>query len=176
MTLIVDNPQQVAHLERFAQTSENAWPGSINVLIKIDTGYHRAGVSTDSSAIGKIVAAASDRCSIVGIYSHLGHSYSSNSPREALAFLKTELTEAVEGANAVKSHISKAGAKDPGANFLITIGATPTATATQTALATDEGREVLDLIASIKKNFDFEIHAGVYPVLDMQQLGKDFIS
>ncbi|KAF2155370.1 hypothetical protein K461DRAFT_222633 [Myriangium duriaei CBS 260.36] len=168
VTLLVDHPQQVVHVQEFVRSNKNAWPGPVSVVVKIDAGYHRAGIKPGSDVLSKIASAAADQTlvSIAGVYAHMGHSYSSSSPTEALNFLKGELSEALAGAEALQSHLSE----PPKQGMIISIGATPTATATQTLLASDEGGEVAKLIASIKQRFQLEIHAGVYPVLDMQQL------
>lgn len=52
--------------------------GKYCVFIKIDTGYHRAGL--DANSIDSIVKLAkrilnSRTCSFIGLYSHAGHSY-----------------------------------------------------------------------------------------------------
>ncbi|KAF4556199.1 D-serine dehydratase-like protein [Elsinoe fawcettii] len=168
VTFLVDHPAQVQNLISFATASPTNWPGSISVMFKIDAGYHRAGLSPKSSLLEKLTTTASSSPTIFisGVYCHMGHSYSSSSPAEALTFLRDELTEAVSGAETVLSALPS----PPSTPLIISIGATPTATATQNFFTTPEGAEVATLIASVKEAFQLEIHAGVYPVLDMQQL------
>lgn len=52
--------------------------GHYNVFIKIDTGYHRAGI--EAERLSTIIELAkhiqnSHTCSFLGLYSHAGHSY-----------------------------------------------------------------------------------------------------
>ncbi|PNS21284.1 Neurofibromin [Sphaceloma murrayae] len=168
ITFLVDHPAQVEHLTAFATASPLDWPGTISIMIKLDTGYHRAGLMPQSALLSKlaVAAASSPVISISGVYSHMGHSYSSGSPTEALAFLHAELSEAIAGAETVLAALSS----PPAEPLIISIGATPTATATQNLHSASEGSEVATLMAHVKETFQLEIHAGVYPVLDMQQL------
>ncbi|TKX24533.1 hypothetical protein C1H76_3141 [Elsinoe australis] len=168
ITFLVDHPTQVQNLISFATASSTNWPGSISIMIKIDAGYHRAGLAPKSALLTKLTttAASSPTIFVSGVYCHMGHSYSSSSTAEALSFLHTELSEAVSGAETVLSSLPS----PPSSPLIISIGATPTATATQNLLSSSEGAEVAALISHVKEAFQLEIHAGVYPVLDMQQL------
>ncbi|GAM83194.1 hypothetical protein ANO11243_011800 [Dothideomycetidae sp. 11243] len=168
VSLLVDHPQQIVHLHEFVRSRDAAWPGPVSVVVKIDAGYHRAGIKPTSDILPRIASAVADDglVSIAGVYAHMGHSYSSSSPAEALNFLKDELSEAMAGAEKLLSYLPESASK----GMIISIGATPTATATQTLLASNEGGEIKKLITSAKERFQLEVHAGVYPVLDMQQL------
>ena len=97
----------------------------------------------------------------------MGESYGSNSPQEALEFLMDEIKDAKAGAD----QIVQALPSDSTGKLTISLGATPTATAVQNALVETEWNQKLrSYIEEIKGMYDVEIHAGVYPVLDMQQL------
>ena len=68
--LLVDHPTQVDFLENFIENSPSL---NVNwsVFLKIDTGYHRAGVTCDNRGIAvatKIID--SPRLSLKGLYSH----------------------------------------------------------------------------------------------------------
>ncbi len=68
--LLVDHPTQVDFLENFIESSpslDTKW----SVFLKIDTGYHRAGVTCDNRGISvalKIID--SPRLTLKGLYSH----------------------------------------------------------------------------------------------------------
>lgn len=168
ISLFVDQP---THIEYLSKLDDAAWPGAVWVFVKIDAGYHRAGLSPESrtlDALAKAIAAQS-KVRLAGAYAHMGHSYSSSSPSEALQFLQKEIGEVSTGARRLIQASPSVSGK-----FTISIGATPTATALQNLL--HGGTETYDVetyrafIDQTKQEFDLEIHAGVYPVLDMQQL------
>ncbi|KAL9096367.1 MAG: hypothetical protein Q9165_001364 [Trypethelium subeluteriae] len=102
-----------------------------------------------------------------GFYSHMGHSYGFGSPAEALDGLVAELTGAAKAA---------AMAREKGVaskKLTITVGATPTATAVQNILAGGidvKAQSTKRVIEQMKEDYEVEVHAGVYPLLDLQQL------
>lgn len=56
--------------------------GTYSVFIKIDTGYHRAGLDAyKTEPILKLARriCSSPRCTFLGLYSHAGHSYDQSS-------------------------------------------------------------------------------------------------
>ncbi len=67
--LVVDSPEAVAVLER----SE----ASLAVFLKVDCGYHRAGLDPESSMPEKLAwrLAGSERLTFAGLLSHSGHAY-----------------------------------------------------------------------------------------------------
>ena len=70
LNVLVDMKEHIDMLEKT--------DGHYNVFIKIDTGYHRAGLA--SSSPQPIIELAqyiqqSHTCSFLGLYSHAGHSY-----------------------------------------------------------------------------------------------------
>ena len=163
--LFVDHPEQ---LKTLVQIDEAVWPSKIPIFVKIDAGYHRAGVPPDSDVLEKIstILASQDRVKLIGAYAHMGHSYSSSSPKEALQYLRSEIEGALAGAERLIRALPSTEQR-----MTISIGATPTATSFQHLLSERSDHiEFLNLLDKVGKNFDLEIHAGVYPVLDMQQL------
>ncbi|THV77193.1 hypothetical protein D6D28_00539 [Aureobasidium pullulans] len=164
--LFVDHPEQIKHL---AKLDESVWPGTIPLFIKIAAPISRAGLLPRSESISPLVQAivSAPKVRLVGAYAHMGESYGSNSPEEALEFLMHELKDAEAGAD----QIAKALPNGSSGNLTISLGATPTATAVQNALVENEWNDKFrTYVQEVKKNYDVEIHAGVYPVLDMQQL------
>ncbi|TIA64858.1 hypothetical protein D6C83_02546 [Aureobasidium pullulans] len=164
--LFVDHPEQIKHL---AKLDESVWPSTIPLFIKIAAPISRAGLLPRSESISPLVQAivSAPKVRLVGAYAHMGESYGSNSPEEALEFLMHELKDAKAGAD----QIAKALPNGSSGKLTISLGATPTATAVQNALVENEWNDKFRIyVQEVKKNYDVEIHAGVYPVLDMQQL------
>jgi D-serine deaminase-like pyridoxal phosphate-dependent protein len=164
--LFVDHPQQV---ESLSSVDDSSWPGRIPLFIKIAAPISRAGLLPKSASIKPLVQAiaSTTKVQLVGAYAHMGESYGSNSPEEALEFLMNEVKDAKEGADQIMQSLSDG----PSGRLTISLGATPTATAVQNALVeTEWNQKFRSYIEKVKDTYDVEIHAGVYPVLDMQQL------
>ncbi|KAI6356035.1 hypothetical protein MCOR25_007989 [Pyricularia grisea] len=170
-----------------------------HAYIKIDMGGRRAGVQLESAAFAGVVEAAlraHDAGAVVlsGLYSHAGHSYAGDSRAAAVAMMAAEIGALVQAADAVvKTRAAGAGKELP--PLVLSAGASPTALAVQNLLSgemeqmmsevgiDDKGgaavsqelmAAVLELGALLEdvqdKGHVTEIHAGVYPLLDMQQL------
>ncbi|KFY70785.1 hypothetical protein V499_08951, partial [Pseudogymnoascus sp. VKM F-103] len=141
-------------------------------------GYQRSGILAASELFKELIAALlplieGGKCKIVGLYSHAGHSYAGSDPATAISLLNDELRALLDASNALR-------ALAPADQLTFSVGATPTTTAVYnllhpsasasasetTALATLQGT-----IEAVKQaDAAIELHAGVYPVLDMQQL------
>ena len=85
LNLFVDMEEHVSLLE--------STDGVYHLFIKIDTGYHRAGL--DASVPEPIVSLAkrivrSRNCSLLGLYSHAGHSYDQPSIEEVKRVAREE--------------------------------------------------------------------------------------
>ncbi|KAK5126321.1 hypothetical protein LTR85_010557 [Meristemomyces frigidus] len=169
--LFIDHPSHVKILE---QVDPSAWPGQIPVWVNIDVGYHREGVSAHSKQLADIAysLSSSKRTHLAGLYTHMGHSYSVSSPEEALKYMAAELEGLEEGAieflKITGAHETKSASAT---KVTLSLGATPTATSVQNLLEDSEGaKEYRAMIDKINRSFAVELHAGVYPVMDMQQL------
>ena len=169
--LFVDHPEHIKALDKLDRKS---WPGQIPVWVNIDVGYHREGVTADSAQLADLATAiaASNRVTLAGLYTHLGSSYSVSSPGEALKCFAEELEGLEEGAVAFLKVAGARGTSSGDAQkVVLSLGATPTATSVQNLLDDTEGaKQYQDLLEKVNKSFAVELHAGVYPVLDMQQL------
>jgi D-serine deaminase-like pyridoxal phosphate-dependent protein len=111
----------------------------------------------------------SDVFKVIGLYSHLGHSYGFSTPSEALSGLHKEFSDLEVASKEILQHLPS------DTNLTFSVGATPTATAAQSVIAVDKSPEAERLqkyITALQqtKKFHLELHAGVYPVLDCQQL------
>ncbi|KAF2501416.1 hypothetical protein BU16DRAFT_522385 [Lophium mytilinum] len=165
INVLIDHPDQVEH---FSQTSFKEPDTRIGAFIKVDTGYHRSGVAPESATLKTIVDGimTADCLVLSGFYSHLGHSYGGNSAAEAIQGLIHEIRSTKEAVD-----LACEGLKVQN-RLTISVGATPTATAVQNILmksdpAADEARKVIEQVAA---TCHLELHAGVYPLLDLQQL------
>jgi len=173
--VFVDHPSHVKILDEVQTTS---WPGRIPVFVNIDVGYHREGVSATSAQLADIAYAlkASERVHLLGLYTHLGQSYGVSSPEEALRSLAEELEGLEKGAieclKITGAHESK---DEKTQKVVLSLGATPTATSIQnfslgSSDAGDAAQQYRKLLDRLNQSFAVEMHAGVYPVMDMQQL------
>jgi D-serine deaminase-like pyridoxal phosphate-dependent protein len=171
ISLFVDHPDHVRLLESIPETT---WPGKIPVFVKIDVGTHRSGVAVGQGQLSDLAYAlkASQRTNTAGFYAHMGHSYGVGDPQEALKFFAEELEGVEQGALEFLKCVGVSGSKNPNApKVVLSIGATPTATAAQNIVDDAEGgKEYRALLERIGQSFAVELHAGVYPVMDMQQL------
>ena len=179
ISLLVDN---IAQLESLA-TVHRLSGHQIGLYVKIDTGYHRAGLGPNSGKLKDLLTRiveeteASGKAYLEGFYSHAGHSYAVDSRAGAMSLLTLEIEGLVQAAN-VASTLHFSGGDGYPRRFVLSVGATPTATSIQSlecGTPDDTGwhRESADLRKCIdghRASYEFEIHAGVYPILDIQQL------
>lgn len=159
VNILIDN------IEAFQKIHAQLGSTKIGVFIKIDTGYNRAGIKTSSSKFPDLVKAVVERVgdSFRGFYSHFGHSYGGNSEDDAAHGLIAELQGLQEAVGAVPKGFS--------GRLVLTVGATPTATAAQNMLShSPRAGEFQELLGSLEEKYTIELHAGVYPLLDMQQI------
>jgi D-serine deaminase-like pyridoxal phosphate-dependent protein len=164
INIIIDN---LAAFTKF-QAAASAASVQIGVFIKIDTGYHRAGITTSSPNFPTLVSAiacASTGTFLKGFYSHYGHSYAGNSQDDAANGLIEELL----GLEAAIAALPSTTNQD---KLTLSVGATPTATAAQNMLSSSSPRVQAfhTVLSRLQTNFSIELHAGVYPVLDNQQI------
>ncbi|KAG4034902.1 hypothetical protein MFRU_002g02510 [Monilinia fructicola] len=173
LSLMIDHPSQLRSVAAI-HTKTNIPP---LIFVKIDMGGHRAGVipgtDTCSQLISSVISLASRSvCIFHGLYSHAGHSYSSNSQTAALDYLRQEFEALLVTSEEVHS---AAASKLP---LVLSVGATPTSSAIRNLLLPTTSVESTNEIAALKATIgairdagcEIEIHAGVYPMLDMQQL------
>ncbi|KAI0076068.1 hypothetical protein K474DRAFT_1645622 [Panus rudis PR-1116 ss-1] len=163
--VLIDHEEQIKFLEEFETTkaSFRRW----SAFIKVDAGSKRAGLDPRSPIFESLVqkALSSPSISVFGFYCHAGHSYASTSPTAASKFLSVEVN-AVNDAAAlglkIKSSLQQTPSERVGnEEFVLSVGSTPTAHA-----ATAETRAQLSALL----NGSLELHAGNYPLLDLQQL------
>lgn len=166
---MIDHPTQVPLLAKIG-------PHPPQIFLKIDVNYNRAGVLLNTPTYTALLRAALDahtagHCILHGLYAHAGQSYYTREDWAALAYLTTEFTILAEAARDIR-------AMSP-IPLVLSVGATPTATALQhpdislDSTSTPKGQvaTLSTLLKQLKdEDLSLEVHAGVYPTLDLQQL------
>ncbi|KAK2843941.1 hypothetical protein FQN49_005925 [Arthroderma sp. PD_2] len=182
VTCLVDSTEIIPHLSRY-----HALCGMrLGIFLKLDTGYGRAGVTHDSPQFDAIVSELytlegkePHLFTLRGFYSHMGHSYGSDNPSEAMDYLRIEIEgceQAARRASALPPPVPFDGEADYSRRrFILSVGATPSTTAAQNLTASQASSlsgadKVKVAIDQTKEKYDVELHAGAYVTLDMQQL------
>jgi D-serine ammonia-lyase len=69
--LLMDHPAQIAIVEKILSQSSNSCTTPISVFVKLDTGYHRAGIPCDGKGISLVNEILQSKAlKLVGLYSH----------------------------------------------------------------------------------------------------------
>ncbi|KAK0631963.1 putative serine dehydratase domain-containing protein [Immersiella caudata] len=174
LSLMIDHPSQLAAATTL---TSHPTPHPPLLFLKIDAGYGRAGIRPTSPACLSLIDAAleAERSGSVilhGVYCHAGHSYSARKDWEGMEYLAAEFA----GLAGPAEYIRK---QRPGRDVVLSVGATPSATSVQNLVFLEDGKGEEDGSASEVRRlwgvlrdggFKLEVHAGVYPTLDMQQL------
>ncbi|GAA5816460.1 hypothetical protein MFLAVUS_009989 [Mucor flavus] len=151
--IFIDNLATLEALEAYCSSTDN---GKINVFLKVDCGYGRAGVpinDSDTLTLAKRLD-QSPHVHFNGIYSHAGHSYSAKSRTEALEYLKNECDMGRQFRDYFVSN---------GVTIRhVSIGATPTVKAITSFMKETDMKQILSGIS--------EVHAGAFAFLDRQQV------
>jgi D-serine deaminase-like pyridoxal phosphate-dependent protein len=123
-------------------------------------------VSTQTPFFKELVGKAlkSSTVSVYGFYCHAGNAYASTSISEATNFLSSEV-EAVNTAAKLAQAILEEF-QEPRPKFVLSVGSTPTAHA-----ASAETRARLQSLLY----GELELHAGNYPMLDLQQVHTSLV-
>jgi D-serine deaminase-like pyridoxal phosphate-dependent protein len=167
---MIDHESQLSYLSELFSISGHP----PLVFLKIDTGYHRAGVEPSSPAMTSIVTAllaseAAGHCVLYGLYSHNSNSYGARSVDEAVSYLSSEFNGVRDAARIVRE-------QSPQHKLVLSAGASPDTTTVQNPgfevnTAGPVIAEVADMFRELRADgFELEVHAGVYPTLDLQQL------
>lgn len=156
-------------------------------------GGRRAGVVADSDRFLEVADAAlqahkNGDIILSGLYSHAGHSYGGDSRAAAIKMMGAEISAMLVGADRIKSRAAEQGVTGLPA-LIVSGGASPTAMSVQNLLSQGDAKEAAipelqQEVDSLSKLFAtvnerghvVEIHAGVYPILDMQQLAAHSIA
>ncbi|KAE8380485.1 putative serine dehydratase domain-containing protein [Aspergillus bertholletiae] len=176
IAVMIDHPAQIDYLPSFSAIAK--FPAS--AFIKVDSGYHRAGLPPTAlnkqGLLNKLADSEKQgHARLLGVYSHSSLSYSATTPQKAMYHLINEIDCCKE---AIQRHLQFFSQRQ----LVISVGATPQALSSQNLLQNDNScpematlRNLLlapfstDLGVKVK----VELHAGVYPLLDMQQLSTN---
>ncbi|KAK4504196.1 hypothetical protein PRZ48_005112 [Zasmidium cellare] len=175
ISVLIDHPAQLDHLVDFASSA--GFPA--RVFVKIDTGYHRAGLPPNGANKDGLIAKLmrleeSGQANFIGLYSHSSLSYSCSTPEQAMGHLRSEIDGCLD---ALRQH-SSLFPKDK--ELTISVGASPQVTSVETFVGShdlsDEAKNLRQAIDRLKTDqtagfrTKLELHAGVYSILDIQQL------
>lgn len=176
ISVLVDHVDQLPHLTLFRRKAR--FP--LGVFLKVDTGYHRAGLPpwgiNKDNLLSKLVALdKDDKIHFMGLYSHSSLSYSDSTPEQAMANLEGEITGCME---ALQKH-SELFPKTK--RVIVSVGASPQVSSIENLVKEDgelspAAKSLRTAIEGVgKKSPDgvsvlLELHAGVYSLLDIQQL------
>ncbi|MCJ1351353.1 MAG: hypothetical protein MMC33_001337 [Icmadophila ericetorum] len=181
ISILLDNPGQLKGLHGFAETAGF----SIGIYIKVDTGYHRAGLPLGSKSLANLLEIIikngdSKVHHLCGFYSHAGHSYGVDDSIPAMDLLIQEIRGLEDAADLATSIERRFGREERKDRFVLSVGATPTATSIECLHHgdnkslpqdwTDKTKEMKEVVDHANNHHRVELHAGVYPFLDMQQL------
>lgn len=120
LKVLVDHPAMVTALEAECVAAET----ELDVLLKVDCGYHRCGVDPKSVEAITIAKMLNEKryLRFAGILTHAGQSYEAKSPSEIQMIAKAEQEIMVRFARQLQKQDLKPN--------IVTIGSTPTAMAT----------------------------------------------
>lgn len=112
--LLLESEDSVHFLNRHLLSPVKAW-------IKIDSGYHRTGLSWDDSSSIQALSNAiceSEKLSLQGFLTHAGHSYQARSSAQAQEIYR----ESVERMNTARRHVQQT---NPDLALEVSVGDTP---------------------------------------------------
>lgn len=176
---MIDHPSQLETLHVFKEQTGF----ELGIFVKIDTGYQRAGIGAESSefldiAKGIFNLESTGCADLQGFYSHAGHSYGNGSRSAAMTLLTEEMERLESAAQFIRMNVGLEVVSSS-RRFVLSVGATPTATSTQNMISefqTEDStlheptRKLKACIDRVRARDWVELHAGVYPMLDMQQI------
>ncbi|KAF5634233.1 D-serine dehydratase [Fusarium sp. NRRL 52700] len=179
ISVLIDHPSQLDSVKAFSQHAQ--FPA--RVFLKVDTGYHRAGLPPTAMNKNGLIETlakleAGGEAELLGLYSHSSLSYKDSTAEQAMANLEGEIQGCIDAVNA-HAHLF---AKDK--ELIISTGASPQVTAIEN-LVTSQG-DLSPAAESLRKSIQvvtkgkpgglqtkLELHAGVYSILDMQQVSTN---
>ncbi|KGO72774.1 Alanine racemase, N-terminal [Penicillium italicum] len=144
ITVMIDHPDQLPYLEKLSSLAGHP----TCVFVKVDTGYHRAGLPPVSlnknGLLGKLASAEeTGGARLLGLYSHSSLSYSGTTPEQAMGHLISEI-------RGCKDALERNLHLLPKKELVISVGATPQVVSSQNLLRDDspyaEARELRALI------------------------------
>lgn len=199
VTVMIDHADQVPYLTALWR-HPGAHPPLVFLKVNVGSNRAGVVPDTPACAalVDALLASEARGDSVLlGLYTHAGHSYATRQDWEAMGILGEEFSCLKRVATLVKAKraaTTTTSTTTESAPLVLSVGATPTATTIQHPALTgmngtngvlDDGGEAKGpelltvaptaqlqaLIRSLKaEGFTLEVHAGVYPTLDLQQL------
>ncbi len=119
--VVIDSMEMFERLDAIERVGSER----LRVWLKVDCGYHRAGVDPQSPRAEQLVRALNESKNLVfdGILTHAGHSYEARNRADLLVYAEQERNVMVEFAERMRDK----GFKIP----LVSIGSTPTMSVTE---------------------------------------------
>lgn len=158
---MIDHAAQLQHAIQFRQQA--GFPAG--VYLKVDTGYHRAGLPPQKlnkdDLVTRIKSLHQEKSiDFIGLYSHSSLSYNDSTPEQAMANLEGEIVGCLEACAQFPEHVT------------ISVGASPQVTSIQNLQSSSKAatslKSLIKKVSCLGKTL--ELHAGVYSILDMQQV------
>ncbi|KAH8145922.1 uncharacterized protein LAJ45_10064 [Morchella importuna] len=177
ISLLIDHPDQLTPLLKSIAPGAKQWP----LFIKLDVGSHRAGIEVATEGFKTLLGRirfleleTTGKVFLKGFYTHAGHSYSATNATEVFTLLSEEIKA---GELAMFSANKEFGLpKESSRKWTISVGSTPTALSITTMTKDPEStRTFAQDLGSLDKRCSLEVHAGVYTMLDLQQLSTHAI-
>jgi D-serine deaminase-like pyridoxal phosphate-dependent protein len=123
LRVLLDHPKTLEALEESCSKTE----AEIQVLMKVDCGYHRAGVNPESEESLELAQSISDanHLQFKGILTHAGHSYHAKTIHEIGEIAQQEQRVMADFAAKLERHSQDLSCE------VVSIGSTPTCTASE---------------------------------------------
>lgn len=178
VSVLVDYPSQVDLAVQLARAAGT----DITVFVKIDVGSQRAGVVPGSPTFLSLAQAVCEAhytpgngVLLHGFYSHAGHAYDARSPAAAMDHLAKEFQALAAAARALHAVATRVCGQDMPLDVVLSAGASPTVASIhneQASKALWAARDRLtDVVGgALEIGCKPELHAGVQPLMDLQQL------
>ncbi|KAH7032697.1 putative serine dehydratase domain-containing protein [Microdochium trichocladiopsis] len=202
ISVLVDHPAQ---LEPLATTFHDTAGFPVKVFIKVDTGYHRAGLPPAALNKGGLIdriAQLNTKVEFLGLYSHSSLSYNGNTPRDAMDALAGEIDGCMQALRdcgaAFASLAATTTSQKQQRQLVISVGASPqiisvgnllssSSSSSSSSAADSDSANLRRSIAAVSSSpssstdssssftTTLELHAGVYAVRDIQQLATNAV-
>jgi D-serine deaminase-like pyridoxal phosphate-dependent protein len=119
--VVIDSPEMFERLNAIERVGSERF----HVWLKVDCGYHRAGVDPKSQLAEQLVQSLTESRNLVfdGVLTHSGHSYDAHNRAEILVVAEQERSVMVEFAERMRTK----GYKIP----MVSVGSTPTMSVTE---------------------------------------------
>ncbi|KAI9147096.1 alanine racemase [Paramyrothecium foliicola] len=176
IAVMIDEASQLDHVARYVD--EAGFPAG--VYLKVDTGYHRAGLPpaglNKDNLIAKVMSLENQgKAYFIGLYSHSSLSYNDSTPQKAMANLEGEIYGCLDALKE-NAHLFPSDKE-----ITVSVGASPQVTAVENLVGVDGAlsadtealkKTMQKVMAESPHGFHtrLELHAGVYSILDVQQL------